>query len=44
MAAALLAMNEVYGSGVFQVDAAEAHEPELMQARCIQHWVILAAA
>jgi predicted TIM-barrel fold metal-dependent hydrolase len=33
MAAAFLAMNEVYGSGVFQVDAAEAHEPELMQAR-----------
>src|SRR3974377_264951 len=29
MAAAFLAMNEVYGSGVFQVDAAEAHEPEL---------------
>jgi predicted TIM-barrel fold metal-dependent hydrolase len=33
MATAFLAMNEVYGSGVFQVDAAEAHEPELMQAR-----------
>src|SRR5436853_5510673 len=32
MAAAFLAMNEVYG-GVFQVEAAEAHEPELMQAR-----------
>src|SRR5262249_56547183 len=29
MAAAFLAMNEVYGN-VFQVDAAEAHEPELM--------------
>ena len=33
MAAAFLAMNEVYGSGVFQVAAAEAHEPERMQAR-----------
>ena len=33
MAAAFLAMNEVYGSDVFQVAAAEAHEPELMQAR-----------
>ena len=33
MAAAFLAMNEVYGSGVFQVAAAEAHEPELTLAR-----------
>jgi predicted TIM-barrel fold metal-dependent hydrolase len=33
MAAAFLAMNEVYGSGVFQVAAAEAREPELTQAR-----------
>jgi uncharacterized protein len=33
MAAAFLAMNEVYGSAVFQVAAAEAREPELMQAR-----------
>ena len=33
MAAAFLAMNEVYGSKVFQVEAAEAREPELMQAR-----------
>jgi len=33
MAAAFLAMNEVYGSGVFQVEPAEAHEPELMRAR-----------
>jgi len=36
MAAAFLAMNEVYGSGVFQVAAAEAHEPELTLARA--HW------
>ena len=33
MAAAFLAMNEVYGSGVFEVAAAEAHEPELTLAR-----------
>src|ERR1700730_7840786 len=33
MAAAFLAMNEIYGTGVFQVDAAEAREPELTQAR-----------
>ena len=33
MAAAFLAMNEVYGSDVFQVAAAEAHEPELTLAR-----------
>src|SRR6266700_538511 len=33
MAAAFLAMNEIYGGNVFQVAAAEAHEPELMQAR-----------
>jgi uncharacterized protein len=33
MAAAFLAMNEVYGSDVFQVGALEAREPELMQAR-----------
>src|SRR5262249_57041486 len=33
MAAAFLAMKEVYGTNVFQVDAAEAHTPELMQAR-----------
>src|SRR5262245_10714195 len=32
MAAAFHAMNEVYGN-VFQVEAAEAHEPELMLAR-----------
>src|SRR6266542_1604820 len=32
MAAAFLAMNEVYGN-VFQVEGAEAHEPELMLAR-----------
>src|SRR5262249_30321312 len=32
MAAAFLAMNEIYGN-VFQVEAAEAHEPELMLAR-----------
>jgi uncharacterized protein len=32
MAAAFLAMKEIYG-GVFQVDEAEAREPELMQAR-----------
>src|SRR5499426_3459501 len=32
MAAAFLAMNEIYGN-VFQVEAAEAHEPELMMAR-----------
>ncbi|MEN3381684.1 MAG: uncharacterized protein V7608_1728 [Hyphomicrobiales bacterium] len=33
MATAFLAMNEIYGSPVFQVDAAEAREPELIQAR-----------
>ena len=33
MAAAFLAMNEVYATNVFQVGAAEAHEPELMRAR-----------
>src|SRR5947209_18064953 len=33
MAAAFLAMKEIYGVNVFQVDPAEAHEPELMQAR-----------
>jgi len=33
MAAAFLAMKEVYGANVFQVDAAEAHTPELIQAR-----------
>ena len=33
MAAAFVAMNEVYATNVFQVAAAEAHEPELMQAR-----------
>src|SRR5215831_8603554 len=33
MAAAFLAMNEIYGAGVFQVDAAEAREPELARAR-----------
>jgi len=32
MAAAFLAMKEIYG-GVFQVEEAEAREPELMQAR-----------
>src|SRR5262252_383031 len=30
MAAAFLAMNEVCGTGVFAVDAAEAREPELI--------------
>jgi len=33
MAAAFLAMKEIYGANVFQVNAAEAHEPELIQAR-----------
>ena len=33
MTAAFVAMNEIYGSKVFMVDAAEAHEPELIQAR-----------
>src|SRR5579863_1031936 len=33
MAAAFLAMKEVYGANVFKVDAAEARDPELMQAR-----------
>jgi len=33
MAAAFVAMNEIYGSKVFMVDDAEAHEPELVQAR-----------
>src|SRR5262249_21703099 len=37
MAAAFLAMNEIYGGDVFQVAAAEAREPELMQARA-QGW------
>src|SRR5262249_34730894 len=32
MAAAFLAMNEIYGP-VFQVEAAESHDPELMLAR-----------
>ena len=29
MAAAFLAMKEIYGTNVFQVDAAEAHQPDL---------------
>src|SRR6516165_6251703 len=33
MAAAFLAMKEIYGTNVFQVDAAEADTPELIQAR-----------
>src|SRR5262249_3771059 len=33
MAAAFLAMKEIYGGNVVQVDEAEAREPELMQAR-----------
>jgi len=33
MAAAFLAMKEIYGTNVFQVDAAEAREPELLLAR-----------
>ena len=33
MAAAFLAMKEIYGTNVFQVDEAEAHEPELLRAR-----------
>ena len=33
MAAAFLAIKEVYGTNMFQVEAAEAAEPELMQAR-----------
>ncbi len=33
MAAAFLAMNEIYGGNVFQVGAAEAREPELTRAR-----------
>src|SRR5437588_895039 len=33
MAAAFLAMKEIYGGNVFQVDEAEAREPELMMAR-----------
>src|SRR5712671_1735292 len=33
MAAAFVAMNEVYATNVFQVAAAEAHEPELTRAR-----------
>jgi len=33
MAAAFVAMNEVYATNVFQIAAAEAREPELMQAR-----------
>src|SRR5882724_5654825 len=33
MAAAFVAMKDVYGANVFTVDAAEAREPELMLAR-----------
>src|SRR6202035_1123000 len=33
MAAAFLAMKEIYGDNVFQVEEAEAREPELMMAR-----------
>jgi len=33
MAAAFVAMNEIYGGNVFQVTPAEAREPELAQAR-----------
>src|SRR5262249_59454970 len=33
MAAAFLAMKEIYGGNVFQVDEAEAREPELTLAR-----------
>ena len=33
MAAAFLALKEIYGTNVFQVDAAEAHEPELILAK-----------
>src|SRR6266700_7440123 len=33
MAAAFLAMKEIYGGGVFRVEEAEAREPELIQAR-----------
>src|SRR5438128_9181722 len=33
MAAAFLAMKEIYGGNVFQVEEAEAREPELMMAR-----------
>jgi len=33
MAAAFLAIKEIYGGNVFQVDEAEAREPELLQAR-----------
>src|SRR5438876_11738921 len=33
MATAFLAMREIHGVNVFQVDPAEAKEPELMQAR-----------
>src|ERR1700736_1952023 len=33
MAAAFLAMKEIYGTNVFQVEEAEAREPELMMAR-----------
>src|SRR5260370_27282117 len=33
MAAAFLAMREIYGGNVFQVEEAEAREPELMLAR-----------
>jgi uncharacterized protein len=33
MAAAFLALKEIYGTNVFQVDAAEAHEPELIFAK-----------
>ena len=33
MAAAFVAMNEIYGGNVFQVTPAEAREPELIQAR-----------
>jgi hypothetical protein len=35
MAAAFVAMNEIYGGNVFQVTPAEAREPELVQARTL---------
>ena len=38
MAAAFVAMNEIYGGNVFQVTPAEAREPELAQARAAGRW------
>ena len=40
MAAAFLAMKQVYGVDVFQVEEAEAREPEMMLARAEPGWTV----